>query len=291
MGFHGDMKKIIVKGRGRKEKMMKMRKTMKLVWAVLLMFGLMVTVVACGNNTAEQENGAAEETVYKVGTEPTFQPFEYKDLETDEIVGFDIDLIKAIAEEGGFKVEIQSLGFDALIPAVQSGTIDIVASGMTIDEERSKQVDFTQPYINAGLALAVAKSNETIKSEEDLEGATVGVQIGTTGAMKANELKEQGIVEKVLTYDTIDVLMAELTKGTVDAVINDAAVTESFIKSGHDDIKIVGEQMNTEQYGFAVAKGNTELLQRLNDGLQKVMASGKYEQLLAKYDLPANARP
>jgi ABC-type amino acid transport substrate-binding protein len=291
MGFHGDMKKIIVKGRGRKEKMMKMRKTMKLVWAVLLMFGLMVTVVACGNNTAEQENGAAEETVYKVGTEPTFQPFEYKDLETDEIVGFDIDLIKAIAEEGGFKVEIQSLGFDALIPAVQSGTIDIVASGMTIDEERSKQVDFTQPYINAGLALAVAKSNETIKSEEDLEGATVAVQIGTTGAMKANELKEQGIVEKVLTYDTIDVLMAELTKGTVDAVINDAAVTESFIKSGHDDIKIVGEQMNTEQYGFAVAKGNTELLQRLNDGLQKVMASGKYEQLLAKYDLPANARP
>ncbi|HHZ16664.1 MAG TPA: basic amino acid ABC transporter substrate-binding protein [Clostridia bacterium] len=268
-----------------------MRKTMKLVWAVLLMFGLMVTVVACGNNTAEQENGAAEETVYKVGTEPTFQPFEYKDLETDEIVGFDIDLIKAIAEEGGFKVEIQSLGFDALIPAVQSGTIDIVASGMTIDEERSKQVDFTQPYINAGLALAVAKSNETIKSEEDLEGATVAVQIGTTGAMKANELKEQGIVEKVLTYDTIDVLMAELTKGTVDAVINDAAVTESFIKSGHDDIKIVGEQMNTEQYGFAVAKGNTELLQRLNDGLQKVMASGKYEQLLAKYDLPANARP
>jgi ABC-type amino acid transport substrate-binding protein len=291
MGFHGDMKKIIVKGRGRKEKMMKMRKTMKLVWAVLLMFGLMVTMVACGNNTAEQENGAAEETVYKVGTEPTFQPFEYKDLETDEIVGFDIDLIKAIAEEGGFKVEIQSLGFDALIPAVQSGTIDIVASGMTIDEERSKQVDFTQPYINAGLALAVAKSNETIKSEEDLEGATVAVQIGTTGAMKANELKEQGIVEKVLTYDTIDVLMAELTKGTVDAVINDAAVTESFIKSGHDDIKIVGEQMNTEQYGFAVAKGNTELLQRLNDGLQKVMASGKYEQLLAKYDLPANARP
>jgi len=271
--------------------MMTMRKTMKLVWAVLLMFGLMVTVVACGNNTAEQENGAAEETVYKVGTEPTFQPFEYKDLETDEIVGFDIDLIKAIAEEGGFKVEIQSLGFDALIPAVQSGTIDIVASGMTIDEERSKQVDFTQPYINAGLALAVAKSNETIKSEEDLEGATVAVQIGTTGAMKANELKEQGIVEKVLTYDTIDVLMAELTKGTVDAVINDAAVTESFIKSGHDDIKIVGEQMNTEQYGFAVAKGNTELLQRLNDGLQKVMASGKYEQLLAKYDLPANARP
>jgi len=271
--------------------MMKMRKTMKLVWAVLLMFGLMVTMVACGNNTAEQENGAAEETVYKVGTEPTFQPFEYKDLETDEIVGFDIDLIKAIAEEGGFKVEIQSLGFDALIPAVQSGTIDIVASGMTIDEERSKQVDFTQPYINAGLALAVAKSNETIKSEEDLEGATVAVQIGTTGAMKANELKEQGIVEKVLTYDTIDVLMAELTKGTVDAVINDAAVTESFIKSGHDDIKIVGEQMNTEQYGFAVAKGNTELLQRLNDGLQKVMASGKYEQLLAKYDLPANARP
>jgi ABC-type amino acid transport substrate-binding protein len=272
--------------KGGKEKMKK-GSMLKKVCTVFLVIGLMMSMVACGNG----DSNVDEEKIYKVGTEPTFQPFEYKDLETDEIIGFDIDLIKAIAEESGIKVEIQSLGFDALIPAVQSGTIDIVASGMTIDEERGKQVDFTAPYINAGLAIAVAKSNETIKSAEDLKGTTVAVQIGTTGAKTANALKDEGVVAKVLTYDTIDVLMAELTKGTVDAVINDAQVTEAFIKSGHDDIKIVGEQMSVEQYGFAVRKGNTELLEKLNSGLEKVMTSGKYDELLAKYELPANARP
>ena len=109
--------------------------------AVLLVLGLMLTVVACGNSEQSNNEGneAEKPVVYKVGTEPTFAPFEYKDIETDEITGFDIDLIKAIAVSG-FEVEIQGMGFDALIPALQ-GTIDIVASGMTIDEERSKQVD------------------------------------------------------------------------------------------------------------------------------------------------------
>lgn len=268
---------------------MKKKGILRKVGSICLMLGLLLGMTACGNGNAD--TALDEEKVYKVGTEPTFQPFEYKDLETDEIIGFDIDLINAIAEESGIKVEIQGMGFEALIPAVQSGSLDIVAAGMTIDEERSKQVDFTAPYFNAGLALAVVKSNETIKSEADLKGAKVAVQIGTTGAMTANELKDQGIVAKVLTYDTIDVLMAELTKGTVDAVINDAQVTQAFIKSGHNDIKIVGEPMNSEQYGFAVAKGNTELLEKLNSGLQKVLENGKYDELLEKYDLPEIARP
>ena len=259
--------------------------------AVLLVLGLMFTVAACGNSEQGDIEGNGEEkpVVYKVGTEPTFAPFEYKDIETDEITGFDIDLIKAIAEEGGFEVAIQGLGFDALIPALQGGTIDIVASGMTIDEERSKQVDFTAPYVNSGLALAVVVNNDVIMSEKDLQGKTVAVQIGTTGAKKANALKDAGIVAKVLTYDTIDVLMAELTKGTADAVINDLPVTQEFINTGHNEVKIVGEPLDSEQYGFAVAKGKAELLEKLNSGLQVVMENGTYAELLEKYDLPENA--
>lgn len=110
----------------------------------------MLTVVGCGKTDSDEDvtaNKDTEEVVYKVACEPTFPPFEYKDIETDEITGFDIDLIKAIAEESGFKVEVQGLGFEALIPALQAGTIDIIASGMTIDEARSKQVDFTEPYM------------------------------------------------------------------------------------------------------------------------------------------------
>ena len=144
---------------------------------------------------------------------------------------------------------------------------------------------------NSGLALAVAVNNEEINSVEDLQGKTVAVQIGTTGAKKANALKDEGIVKKVLTYDTIDVLMAELTKGTADAVINDLPVTQEFINKGHHEIKIVGEPLDSEQYGFAVAKGKTELLEKLNSGLQTVMENGTYAELLEKYNLPENAWP
>ena len=98
-------------------------------------------------------------------------------------------------------------------------------------------------------------------------------------------------LEQVKTFDTIDVLMAELAKGSVDAVINDLPVTQEFIKKGQQEIKIVGEPLDSEQYGFAVAKGNEELLEKLDAGLDKVMASGKYEELLEKYDLPENAWP
>ena len=272
--------------------MKKGNKLGQLILAGLLVLVLMLTLVACGNSAeGDAEENGEKSVVYKVGTEPSFAPFEYKDLETDEITGFDIDLIKAIAEESGIQVEIQGLGFDALIPALQAGSIDIVASGMTIDEERSQQVDFTAPYVNSGLALAVGVNNEAITSEEDLQGKTVAVQIGTTGAKKANALKDAGIVAKVLTYDTIDVIMAELTKGTADAVINDLPVTQEFINKGHNEVKIVGEPMDSEQYGFAVAKGKAELLAKLDSGLQAVMENGTYAELLEKYNLPENAWP
>jgi ABC-type amino acid transport substrate-binding protein len=278
-----------------------MKKNSRIVLVLVLVMGLVLTMVACdrtekpGTNnaapTANEQQKEKNEVSYKVGTEPTFPPFEFLDKQTQEITGFDVELIKAIAEESGIKVDVQNLGFDALIPALQSGTIDIIASGMTIDDRRKEQVDFTKPYINSGLAIAVAKSNSTIKSEADLEGTKVAVQIGTTGAKKALNLKSRGLVKKVMTYDTVDVLMAELAKGTVDAVINDLPVTLEFINKGHDEIKIVGEPMDSEQYGFAVAKGNTELLAKLDAGLKKVMENGKYAELMQKYNLPENAWP
>lgn len=266
-----------------------MKKFGKIALAVLLIFGLILTVSACGKQEAKEPE--KKEVVYKVGTEPTFPPFEILDPKTNEITGFDIELIKAIAAESGIKVEIQNIGFDGLIPALQSGTIDIIASGMTITEKRAEQVDFTKPYVNSGLALAVKKDDTKITSAEDLKGKVVAVQIGTTGAIKAEALKEEGVIKDIKTYNTVDVVMAELAKGTVDAVINDAPVTQEFISKGHDEIKIVGEPLDSEQYGFAVAKDKKELLQKINDGLDKVIKSGKYGELLKKYNLPENAQP
>lgn len=251
----------------------------------ILIFAMMFAVAGCGDVNEPAEDEGTEVKTYYVGTEPTFKPFEYTDEESGEIIGFDIDLIKAIAEDQGFNVEVQNLGFDGLITAVQTGNIDIIASGMTIKPERAEKVDFSTPYINSGLALAVPQDNDTITSVEDLKGKSVAVQIGTTGAGKAQELVDAGIVKEVKTFNTIDVVMMELTNGGVDAVINDFPVTNAFIKKQPGKIKIVGDPITSESYGFAVQKGNTELLEMINNGLQNAIDNGTYEQLENKYDV------
>lgn len=254
-----------------------MKKGFKIALVVLLMMGL---VLATG---CSSDKGDGKEKTYYVGTEPTFPPFEFKDEATGEITGFDIDLIKAIAEDQGLKIEIQNLGFDALVPALQSGNIDIAASGMSITEERKLEVDFSDAYIDAGLAIAVPGDNETIAGVEDLEGKVVAVQIGTTGAKKAQELKDAGTIKEIKTFNTVDVVMLELINGGVDAVINDKPVTEAYMAKQEGKIKIVGEVLESDSYGFAIKKGNTELLEKINTGLKNVIESGKFAEIQAKY--------
>ncbi len=218
-----------------------------------------------------------------VGTEPTFPPFEFLDKASGDIVGFDIDLVKAIAADQGFQVEVKNLGFDGLVPALQSGNIDLIASGMTITAEREEKVSFSNAYINAGLALAVRDDEANICSAEDLQGKIVGVQIGTTGAIKADELKKSGKVEKVIAYNTVDMAMLDLINGGVDAVINDLPVTKVYVAKQPGKAKIVGETLTSESYGYAVNKQNEKLLQKINKGLANLKKSGEYDKLLKKY--------
>lgn len=253
-----------------------MKKYFTYFLVVLLAFSLLA-VAGC----SDENDQAADDKVLIVGTEPTFPPFEMKDENTGDIVGFDIDLIKAIAEDQGFEVEIQAMGFDALINSIKSGNIDIVASGMTIDEDRAKEVDFSEAYINSGLALAVAEGNEVIKTEEDLQGKKVATQIGTTGYDKAKELKDQGIVKEVFVFDGVDVAMKELINGGVDAVINDYPVTKAYMAKQEGKIKIV-EELTSEDYGFAVKKGSP-LLEKINAGLKNVQENGTFDELVKKY--------
>ncbi|HHX49974.1 MAG TPA: basic amino acid ABC transporter substrate-binding protein [Clostridia bacterium] len=276
-----------------------MKKWSKRVLALLLVMGLILALAGCGGAAQEGQQqetkggeGQSESTtggadqkgkVYVVGTEPTFPPFEYTDEKTNEITGFDIELIKAIAEEAGIKVTVQSLGFDGLIPALQAGSIDIVIAGMSVNPERAESVDFGPAYFEAGLKIAVVSDSNEINSVDDLKGKTVAVQIGTTGALKAQELKDAGIVKEIKTYNTVDVVFLELINGTVDAVINDLPVNEAYMAKNPGKVKMVGDVLEGEEYAFAVAKGNTELLEKLTDGLAKVKDSGEFEELTIKY--------
>lgn len=227
--------------------------------------------------------GGQDDSTWNVGTEPAFPPFE--STENGELIGFDIDLMNAIAQKAGKTVEFESLPFDGLIPGLQGGSIDAAISGMTITEERAQTVDFSDPYFDAGLAIAVQDSTTDITSLDDLEGKKIAVQIGTTGAATA-----EGVANaEVSTFDSAPLALQELANGNVDAVVNDAAVTDYAIQSGNiPGISIVGQVLTDESYGIALPKGseNTAII---NTALAEMKADGTYDALYEKWDLPAPA--
>ncbi len=226
--------------------------------------------------------GGAKDGVLLVGTEATYPPFEMTN-DTGEIVGFDIDLIKAIAADQGLLLEFRDMDFDSLVPAVQGGNIDIAASGMSITPLRLQQVAFTDPYIEAGLVVAVGPDSMDVGGVDDLKGLRIAVQQGTTGAAKTEELLAAKRVGSVKYFPNVSVAMMELLNGGVDAVINDKPVTEAFVAKHPDKIKIVGDTLASDAYGFALAKGREDLLAKLNAGLAKVKANGSWDQIAAKY--------
>ena len=200
-------------------------------------------------------------------------------------MGLDMDLIKAIGEDQGFDVEFENLSFDGLIPALKAGNIDIVAAGMNKDDEdRQKEVDFSDSYYESKLFVAVTEDNTTIKSVEDLTpDMKVAAQTGTTGASKVKELKDAGKIKEAVILDGLDTCMMKLINGDVSAVINDKPVTEAYIKKQPDKIKMVGEALNAENYGFAVQKGNAELVEKINNGLKHIKENGTYDKLVDEW--------
>lgn len=252
---------------------------------VLAVLALALVAVGCGNDGGQHVDGdaPAEKGQEKlvVSFEPTFAPFETTD-ENGDYTGFDIDLIQAIAEAEGLDIELKSLNFDGLITALGTGQIDIAISGISITDDRKEKVNFSIPYYDAGLAIVVQDGNDDIKNFEDLADKKLAVQIGTTGANKANEAAEEHNAS-VKTFNTNDLVFMELMNGAADAAIIDIPVAKDFIaKKGAGKVKIVAD-LEGESYGIAISKKNTELLATINSGLLKIKESGKYDELYQKW--------
>jgi len=263
------------------------KKTIRLLLVGMLIMSLAFSFVGCAQKTTENKaadnKAAAPKPVLTVGSETTYAPFEY--TENGEYVGFDMDLIRAIGTAAGYDVKINTLGFDSLIPAVSSGKVDCIISAMTIKEDRAKVVDFSKPYFKAGLIIAVAQKTEGIKTLDDLKGKRLAAEVGTTGLDASNGVKAKDPKTTVKVFDSVGEAFMELEKGGVDAVINDMPVTSYYVKTkGKDKVKMVGEVFAAEdQYGIGIKKGNTELLTKINEGLDKVKASGEYDTLYKKW--------
>ena len=216
-----------------------------------------------------------------VGTDAGFAPFEYKDPKTNEIVGFDIDLIMAIAKAVGDDVKIQNMQFAGIIPALQTNMIDVAAAALTITAERQKQVLFTDPYYDVGLVMVIRKKDaDKYKTLDDMQGKRICSQIGTTGAILGKQVKGATVGE----YDQMGDAMMELKMNGCDSVLVDKTVTEYYIaQQGDKDIMMVPHLYNPKQNGFAVSKRNTELATKLNKGLKMIRENGEYDKIYEKW--------
>ncbi|MCC5464030.1 basic amino acid ABC transporter substrate-binding protein [Pelosinus baikalensis] len=241
---------------------------------------IIVVLIASFGLVGCSKEGASTVKVLKVGTDAGFAPFEFQDEKSKEYVGFDMDLIKALGKQMGYEVQIQNMNFDGLIPGLEVNSIDAVASGMTITEARKQKVNFTKPYYQAGLTIVVKNDNNAIKNFKDLEGKKIAVQIGTTGAAEAKKIKDAQVRE----FNNAPEAFMELKAGGVDAVVNDKPVNEYYIaQSGSKDAKTVGEPLQAEEYGIAVAKKNTELAGKLDKALDELKKNGEYEKIYVKW--------
>lgn len=264
-----------------------MKKWVKALMAGILMVGLLITAVGCGGQSGQKDSSDSNDSSKKgklvVGTEATFPPFEMS--KDGEYTGFDMDIIRAIGENQGYEVEIKNLGFDALIPAVESGNIDCAVAAITIDEKRAKVVDFSKPYFDAGLIIAVKEDTTGITTTKDLEGKRIAAQVGTTGANVCQEIKAKDSSTQVKIFESVGEAFMELQKGGIDAVVNDHPVTADYIKTtGKDNVIMVGEVFSADsQYGIAVKKGNSKLLEELNQGLDELKENGEYDQIYKKW--------
>ncbi len=220
---------------------------------------------------------AAGKTI-RVGTEPTFAPFEFLDKKA-EPVGYDIDIINAIGKAEGAEVVIVKMPFDGLIPAMLTSQIDAAIAGMTITDERKKKVDFSEPYYDSGLSAVILTENkDKFKKLDDLKNSTICGQIGNTGIDYAKKLSG-----KVTAFNTHPEAFMELKNHGCDAVVTDKPVNEYFLaQQDGDTYTELNDFAEAAQFGIAVKKGS-DTLALINDGLKKIREDGTLAKIHAKW--------
>ena len=229
---------------------------------------------------AEEAPAAELETVQKgklvMVTNAEFPPYEFHDQ--NAIVGIDVEIAGAIAEQLGLELEIEDIAFDSIIPEIVSGKADIGAAGMTVTEDRKQNVDFSDTYAHATQVIIVKEDSE-IKGVADLEGKVMGVQQGTTGDIYVSGDYGDAAVER---YAKGMEAVQALAQGKVDAVVIDGEPAKQYIKEV-EGLKIIDESYTDEDYAIAIKKGNTAMVEAVNAALAELKSEGKLDEIVAKY--------
>jgi polar amino acid transport system substrate-binding protein len=215
-----------------------------------------------------------------VGTSATYPPFASENAQK-QIVGFDVDIINAIAQKAGLRVRLVNTPFVGIFPSLVNGDIDLIVSGVTINDRRKQSYDFTAPYFEARQLLAVPASSP-VRSMQDLAGKTIGVVTGSTGDDVASRAFGK-TSSRIRRFDTTPLIISELVNGGVDAAIGDNGVIAYRVQE-HKGLKVVADPaMPKEYFGIAVKQGNAALRDTLNKGLAAIIADGTYATIFRRW--------
>lgn len=270
---------------------MKQSKLFKVVSLIGISVLTMELFVGCGNSATKTTDASTQtaeaspensteptnsDNVIVIGTNAEFEPFEYRD--GLDIVGFDVEIAKAVANKLGKELKIEDMAFDSLIMGLNNDKMDFIAAGMTATEERAQQVDFSDSYFKSKQVIIVKADNTAIASADDLVGKSVGVQLGTTGDLFVSGTEGVTVVQvKKGTQAVMD-----LQNGKVDAVVIDEEPAKKMI-AGKTDVTILEVPFIEEEYAIAVKKGNTELLNTINETIEELKANGEYDKIYEQF--------
>ncbi|HYF79475.1 MAG TPA: transporter substrate-binding domain-containing protein [Symbiobacteriaceae bacterium] len=257
---------------------------MKRSFCLLLVLVLLTaTLAACGgaktagSGSTPTIDQIKKDGVLRIGTSPDYPPFESLD-EKNNVVGFDIDIMTEVAKKLGVKLEIVQMGFDNLIAALNAKKFEVMAAGVSVDEDRKKAVDFTRPYMAGNYAIVVHKDFKgTVAKLEDLKGKTVAVQIGTVQADDAKKIEGLTVKE----YNLFTEAKSAVSAKQADALYLDGTVGDAFVKADKN-LKVVAE-LPAQPTAYALRKDTPDLTKYISDVLDDMEKNGKLDQLVQKW--------
>ena len=255
-----------------------MKKIISLALTVVLM-----TTMLCACGVKRTADGTVKEGKLIMATNAEFPPYEYHD--GDNVVGIDADIAQAVADKLGLELQIEDMAFDSIITAIQGGKVDIGVAGMTVTEDRLKNVNFTDSYAT-GVQVIIVKNDSPITTVDDLfaKGSNhkIGVQTGTTGDIYCTEDIEEENLGTVERYNKGADAVQSLLTDKIDCVVIDNEPAKEFVKA-NEGLKILDTEYIKEDYAIAIAKDNDKLTDSINEALKELIADGTVQEILDRY--------
>lgn len=274
-----------------------MRKT-RYMWLLVLVMAIALVAVGCGgekpaDNASDQAANDTEKTtweliqengVLKVGLDDTFRPMGYRD-ENGDLVGFDIDMGKELEKRLNVKIQWVPTDWGGVTGALNAKKFDVVINGMSITDERKKVVDFSIPYVNANIGMAVKKDNDSIKTGADLKDKIVGTQSGSSGFEACKDLIEDGKIKEdnLRLYNQYPEAFLDLENGRVDVLVVDVTTAEDFIAKAPDKYKVVEKPLVEDLYAIGMRKGDKDLKEVLDKTITDMIKDGTLSELSKKW--------